>query len=115
MTGFQTLLICMLGVPTCLFHEVSLQFVTEKYFYLMTSCILSSFLLSLLSYIISLNSSDDQLSAKGNTGESHRLLARQIKFHINLQEMLSLISTMEDKLTQSSLEPISSCRASDSP
>ena len=65
----------MLGVPTCLFHEVSLQFVTEKYFYLMTSCILSSFLLSLLSYIISLKSSGDQLSAKGNTGES-QVLAR---------------------------------------
>jgi len=68
MNGFQTLLICLLSVPALLAHEVSLGVVTEKYFYLMTSCIFLSFAQSLLTYSLSFLASEEKLTSKGSTG-----------------------------------------------
>ena len=44
MTGFQTLLLCLLLVPALLAHDVSLEIVTAKYFQLMTATILLALL-----------------------------------------------------------------------
>jgi len=71
MNGFQTLLICLLSVPALLAHDVSLRVVTEKYFYLMTSCIFLSFAQSLLTYSLSFLATEEKLTTKGSTGNFH--------------------------------------------
>ena len=43
-SGFQTLLLCLLLVPALLAHDVSLEVVTAKYFQLMTATILLALL-----------------------------------------------------------------------
>ena len=43
-SGFQTLLLCLLLVPALLAHDVSLEIVTAKYFQLMTATILLALL-----------------------------------------------------------------------
>eukprot|EP00092_Neocalanus_flemingeri_P014603 GFUD01015753.1.p1 GENE.GFUD01015753.1~~GFUD01015753.1.p1 ORF type:complete len:889 (+),score=228.79 GFUD01015753.1:240-2906(+) len=68
MNGFQTLLLSLLAVPVLVSHKVSMNLVFLKYFHLMSSCIILSFLQSLISYILSRWASSDNLSSKGSTG-----------------------------------------------
>jgi len=68
MNGFQTLLLSLLAIPVLVTHDISLNLVFLKYFHLMSSCIILSFLQSLVSYILSRWASSDNLSTKGNTG-----------------------------------------------
>jgi len=68
MNGFQTLILSLVAVPVLVSHEISLSIVFLKYFHLMSSCIILSFLQSLASYILSRWASPENLSAKGTTG-----------------------------------------------
>jgi len=68
MNGFQTLLLSLLAVPALLSHDISMNIVFQKYFHLMSSCIILSFLQSLASYVLSRWASADCLSTKGSTG-----------------------------------------------
>ena len=67
-SGFQTLILSLLAVPVMVTHDIPLNLVFLKYFHLMSSCIILSFLQSLASYILSRWASPDNLSTKGNTG-----------------------------------------------
>ena len=66
-SGFQTLLICLLTIPGLLAHDISLSVVFTKYFYLMTSSILLSSLLSIAAYALSFISTGE-LSKTGTSG-----------------------------------------------
>ena len=67
-SGFQTLILSLMAVPVMVTHNIPLNLVFLKYFHLMSSCIILSFLQSLASYILSRWASPDNLSTKGNTG-----------------------------------------------
>jgi len=68
MNGFQTLILSLIAVPVMVTHEISLGLVFLKYFHLMSSCIILSFLQSIISYILSRWASPETLSQKGSTG-----------------------------------------------
>jgi len=68
MNGFQTLILSLVAIPVMVSHDISLSIVFLKYFHLMSSCIILSFLQSLASYILSRWAAPENLSAKGNTG-----------------------------------------------
>jgi len=68
MNGFQTLVLSLLAVPVMVSHDISLNLVFLKYFHLMSSCIILSFLQSVASYVLSRWARPDNLSTKGNTG-----------------------------------------------
>jgi len=68
MNGFQTLVLSLLAVPVLVTHKFPLNIVFLKYFHLMSSCIILSFMQSLVSYILSRWTSPDNLSTKGSTG-----------------------------------------------
>lgn len=71
MNGFQTLMIILASVPTLVYHKVPLAFVSQKYFFLMSSCILLSYAHSLFSYLLCRfrsASSSEEICSKGNSG-----------------------------------------------
>ena len=70
MNGFLTLLLCMASMPVLVYKKVNLNFVSDKYFYLMTSCMLYSVVASFLARIKAhfLPERKSNLNPKGNTG-----------------------------------------------
>lgn len=68
MNGFQSLLLVLCLVPILVYHGFPLTTVTTKYFHLLCSAILLSYLQALFSLVLSYRAEPDKLSTKGNTG-----------------------------------------------
>jgi len=68
MNGFATLLLLLSAVPALVYYKVPLSSVRKNYFFLMASCIIASFLSSIVFYILSFWAPKSSINSKGNTG-----------------------------------------------
>jgi len=68
MNGFLSLLVLLSAVPALVYHKVPLTLVAERYFQLMSGCILISFVGAIAYYILSRWAPKSAINPKGNTG-----------------------------------------------
>jgi protein-S-isoprenylcysteine O-methyltransferase Ste14 len=68
MNGFISLVLMMLAVPVLIHFKVPIGIVNEKYFTLMTSCIICTVMFSVVTYAVAKWKGVHNLNPKGNTG-----------------------------------------------
>jgi len=68
MNGFATLVLLLSAVPALVYYKVPLSSVRNNYFFLMSACIITSFLSAIVTYISSFWANKSSINSKGNTG-----------------------------------------------